>query len=88
MKAYLYFLTHILGIINSLNTEFQSSDTGIHRLVSSFSTTYAMLLRMLIRKRVILVEKSPFSADLVPANYLELEDMKSGGKDQVLLFIN
>jgi hypothetical protein len=25
MKAYLYFLAHILGIINSLNTEFQAS---------------------------------------------------------------
>ena len=84
-KASLYFLAHVLGITNSLNTDFQSSDTRIRRLVSSFITTYAILLQMFIRKRLILVAKSPFSIDLVPANYLELDDMKLGTNTECYL---
>jgi hypothetical protein len=78
LKASLYFLAHVLGTTNSLNTDFLSNDTRIRRLVSSFITTDAIFLQMFIRKRLVLVEKSPFSIDLVPANYLELDYMKLG----------
>ena len=73
-KAYLYFLAFVLGKINTLNVQFQSGDTMIHTLITSFRLTLKVIMRCFM-KLEILNRSDAFELPLDPRSYKDVKDV-------------
>ena len=83
-KAYLYFLAFVPGKVNTLNVQFQSGDTMIHTLITSFRSTLKAIMRCFV-KLEILNRSDAFELPLEPRNYKDVKDVLCGPNTEAYL---
>ena len=83
-KAYLYFLAFVLGKVNSLNVQFQSEDTMIHTLITSFRSALKVIMRCFV-KQELLNRSDAFEVPLEPRNYKDVKDILCGPNTEAYL---
>ena len=83
-KAYLYFLTFVLGKVNTLNVQFQSGDTIIHTLITSFRSTLRAIMGCFV-KLEILNGSDAFELPLELRNYKDVKEVLCGPNTETYL---
>ena len=73
-KAYLYFLASVLGKVNTLNVKFQSGDTMIHTLITSFRLTLKVIMRCFMKLGIV-NRSDAFELPLHPRSYKDVKDV-------------